>query len=417
MVHAPPSGSKGGLLLAWKSDINIVSFYVTCNIICVWYYSDAPLVKCLLTFVYGPPYKNLCNKFWNDMDNFGVSYNDPWVCIGDFNSITSHDDKFGGQPFDSFSSNLFSDFMDEFGMIDLGFSGNSFTWSNHRQGLGLIKERLDRGIANCNWIHYFPSYSVVHLAAHSSDHCPHLLNTSLPVPSLPRPFRFEEFWTWDPTCGIVIEEAWSPFVAGSPSYCLTKKLKLTKAAIKFWNKHYFGNIKSKLDNTLYLLDKVLQAPHSDSNLAMELHLQTLLDDYLLQEESLWKTKSRELWLTATDLNTRFFHTSTLIRRRRNFISLLQTHDGGWISERADIGNSFVTNFKNLFTSTNPVLSKELLELFSPVILELDNNLLCAIPVVQIIILASARIVCNIVLCKCEVDPTGNCVAKINLYSN
>jgi len=28
-------------------------------------------------------------------------------------------------------------------------------------------------------------------------------------------------------------------------------------------------------------------------------------------------------------------------------------------------------------------------------------------VVQIIILASARIVCNIVLCKCEVDPTGN----------
>jgi hypothetical protein len=38
-------------------------------------------------------------------------------------------------------------------------------------------------------------------------------------------------------------------------------------------------------------------------------------------------------------------------------------------------------------------------------------------VVQIIILASARIVCNIVLCKCEVDPTGNCVAKINLYSN
>jgi hypothetical protein len=38
-------------------------------------------------------------------------------------------------------------------------------------------------------------------------------------------------------------------------------------------------------------------------------------------------------------------------------------------------------------------------------------------VVQIIILASARIVCNIAFCKCEVDPIGNCVAKINLYSN
>jgi hypothetical protein len=49
---------------------------------------------------------------------------------------------------------------------------------------------------------------------------------------------------------------------------------------------------------------------------MKLHLHDLLDDYLFQEESLWKTKSRELWLTATDLNTIFFHTSTLIRRRR-----------------------------------------------------------------------------------------------------
>jgi len=141
-------------------------------------------------------------------------------------------------------------------MIDLGFNGNPFTWSNHRQCSSLIRERLDRGIANSNWIHSFPSYSITHLPAHSSDHYPLLLNSSFSVPSLPRPFRFEAFWTKDPTCGIVIEEAWSPFIAGSPSFCLTKKLKLTKAAIKFWNKHYFGIIKSKLDNTLSLLDKV-----------------------------------------------------------------------------------------------------------------------------------------------------------------
>ncbi|XP_062165083.1 uncharacterized protein LOC133871673 [Alnus glutinosa] len=341
MVHALPSSSQGRLLLAWKPDVNIVTFYVTCNIICVWYYSDAPLVKCLLTFVYGPPYKNLCPTFWKAMSDLGISYNDPWVCIGDFNAINSPDDKFGGRVFDSFSPNLLSHFMDGFGMIDLGFS--------------------------------------VHLPAHSFDHCPLLLNTSHLAPSLPRPFRFEEFWTKDPTCGVVIEEAWSPFIVGSPSYCLTKKLKLTKEAIKFWNQHYFGNIKSKLDRNLFLLDEVQQAHPSDANLAKELHLQSLLDDYLLQEESLWKTKSRELWLTATDLNTRCFHTSTIIRRRRNSISLLQTPGGGWISDRTDIGLAFVAHFKKLFTSTNPVFSPDLLDLFNPVISELDNNLLCATP--------------------------------------
>jgi len=79
MVRAPPFGSKRGLLLAWKTDINIVNFYVSCNIICVWYYLDDPCIKCLPTFVYGPPYKNLCSTFWNAMDNFRASYNDPWV--------------------------------------------------------------------------------------------------------------------------------------------------------------------------------------------------------------------------------------------------------------------------------------------------------------------------------------------------
>jgi len=78
----------------------------------------------------------------------------------------------------------------------------------------------------------------------------------------------------------VIEEAWSSIILGSPSYCLAKKLKLTKSAIKYWNKHYFGDIKTKLDNTLSLLDIAQQAPPSNSNLDLELHLQNLLDDYL-----------------------------------------------------------------------------------------------------------------------------------------
>jgi len=110
-------------------------------------------------------------------------------------------------------------------MIDLGFCGNPYTWSNHRQGSSLIKERLGRGTANCNWINFFHSYSVVHLPAHTSDHSPLLLNSNLLVQSLPRPFRFEAFWTRDPTCGIVIDEAWSALIAGSPSFCLTHKLK------------------------------------------------------------------------------------------------------------------------------------------------------------------------------------------------
>jgi hypothetical protein len=73
-------------------------------------------------------------------------------------------------------------------------------------------------------------------------------------------------------------------VSGFPAYCLIKKkLKNTKQAIKHWNKHYFGEIIRKLESTYQLLDITHQAPPSDSNLALELHLKSLLDEYLIQE--------------------------------------------------------------------------------------------------------------------------------------
>jgi hypothetical protein len=178
-VQAPPTSSKGGLLLAWKYDINLSSFYISNNIICAWYYSVTPAVKCLFSFVYGPPYKKANSELWTNLASFGVSFTDPWLCKGDFNSITSQDDKYGGRPFNSMSANPFIDFVNAFGMVDLGFSGNPYTWSNHRQGEGLIKERLDRSLASSNWIRFFPSYSVSHLPAHSSDHNSLLLDTAL----------------------------------------------------------------------------------------------------------------------------------------------------------------------------------------------------------------------------------------------
>ena len=38
----------------------------------------------------------------------------------------------------------------ELGAVDLGFTGNGFTWSR-RWGKNSITERLDRGITNISW--------------------------------------------------------------------------------------------------------------------------------------------------------------------------------------------------------------------------------------------------------------------------
>ena len=98
-------------------------------------------------------------------------------------------EKQGGRPVAGASHCPFKRFIDHFGMVDLGFAGNPFTWSNNRMGLENIKEWLDRGLASPSWTHIHPNYSLIHLPAHNSDHNPISLNTNSTSSFLAKPFR------------------------------------------------------------------------------------------------------------------------------------------------------------------------------------------------------------------------------------
>ena len=68
-------------------------------------------------------------------------------------------------------------------------------------------------------------------------------------------------------------------------------------------------------------------------------------------------------LACSDLNTKFFHTSTIIKRRSNAINFFKTSEGGWLSDREKIGGTFVNHFANLFASSSSAIDEELAELF------------------------------------------------------
>lgn len=65
--------------------------------------------------------------------------------------------------------------INDHGLIDLGFEGHAYTWSNKRSGMTNIQERLDTGYANKEWKLKFPEAKITHLAALKSDHRPLLL--------------------------------------------------------------------------------------------------------------------------------------------------------------------------------------------------------------------------------------------------
>ena len=85
-----------------------------------------------------------------------------WCCFGDFNELLEVQDKKCGA---SRTHNLmenFRDVLDFCGFVDLGYSGQDFTWRGRRRG-EMIWERLDRGFANYEWLTKFPTSRVRHL--------------------------------------------------------------------------------------------------------------------------------------------------------------------------------------------------------------------------------------------------------------
>ena len=72
----------------------------------------------------------------------------PRLCFGDFNEVLSLNEKIGGNEKQVNSVADFREVVRECELIDLGFTGYLFTWSNRRFGVGSIEERLDRFLYN-----------------------------------------------------------------------------------------------------------------------------------------------------------------------------------------------------------------------------------------------------------------------------
>lgn len=73
----------------------------------------------------------------------------------DFNEVVWSFEKQGGNLKSWQSMKHFRDLVNHCGLIDLGFNGPLFTWSNGRQGDANINERLDRALTNSTWRNWY----------------------------------------------------------------------------------------------------------------------------------------------------------------------------------------------------------------------------------------------------------------------
>ena len=237
-------------------------------------------------------------------------------------------------------------------MIDLGFSGPRFTWTNKRGISDLIQERIDRVFVNPEWWNLFPEARVTHLTRCHSDHCPILLESSAKDSLyLERPFKFQSFWLSDVTFPGVVSGAWSHTTE------LSEAIRRFTRDAKVWNKSHFGNVFAKNKRLMARLNGIQRAmaiTPSASLLDLEKNLLLELDNVLSQEGELWALKSRVNWSIQGDRNTSFFHMSTLVRRKRNKITAIKNSVGDWINEEQQVMEFVHRGFSEMYTSSQEV---------------------------------------------------------------
>ena len=212
-ISVKSDGRSGGLAMLWKEgcDVHLKSCSNThINVVVIEGNGAQPWRA---TGFYGHPDSGMRSISWDLLVSLKNQCQMPWIVFGDFNEILNSDEKLGWLERDARQMKGFRDCLCYCGLIDMGFVGQWFTWCNGRFGEQRTLVRLDRMVANEEWLNLFPEAKVYHRAMVASNHC--LLSLSLrmrgPKRVVKRRFMFEEMWTREESYREVIESAWDPW--------------------------------------------------------------------------------------------------------------------------------------------------------------------------------------------------------------
>ncbi|KAL0361559.1 UNVERIFIED_CONTAM: hypothetical protein Sradi_3840400 [Sesamum radiatum] len=123
------------------------------------------------------------------------------------------------------------------GLIDAGFEGEPFTWTNKG-----VCRRLDKVLYSKEWADFFNNTRVIHLPTRLSDHHPLQILAAKTESKKATSFRFQNMWLRHESFLQIVKQSWELPIEGYGMYKLQQKIYRTKELLKQLNRDTFGNV-------------------------------------------------------------------------------------------------------------------------------------------------------------------------------
>ncbi|KAK9750933.1 hypothetical protein RND81_02G230600 [Saponaria officinalis] len=236
--------NNGRIWILWRPTtvsvrvIEVNSQFIHCHIT---HYSSC--TDFAVTFVYASNDPLARQRLWSSLNDLSHSLS-AWLVLGDFNVIRDVEEQISTTPPCLHDILDFNACLLNCALDDIQSSGCVFTWTNKQDGEARVWCKLDRALANHQWLSKFSCSYAQFLPAGVSDHSPVVVTIMEDKPPKSR-FSFLNCWLTDPSFQVVVQKAWDIPVHGSLIYCFFSKLKNVRRALTDMHRRKYSSIKQK----------------------------------------------------------------------------------------------------------------------------------------------------------------------------
>ncbi|KAL0913107.1 hypothetical protein M5K25_016539 [Dendrobium thyrsiflorum] len=346
--------SPGRIWIKWNSDNISFTHTSSSSQMITGIVKTSHTIPFLLSAVYASNSFDERLALWEDLSKVQSNNTLPWVILGDFNCCRFQSDKKGGNSIPLSRLAPFNNFIFDSHLVELPSSGLFHTWYNQRTD-NPIHLRLDRILANVDWLNTFPNsdYKVVNSLI--SDHTPLILKSDVPVGSRPR-FMFKNFWCHIPEFWSILLSIFDAPSNGNPIISLFLKLKLLKSKIKAkrWDSsNHIADMCRNLTSLQRECQAKLDLDPLNGNLCGDFKK---LSSDLAFYQSTWASwtiqRAKVKWLQKGEEDLKFLYSK--IRKRQCFNrKALNSVPFGEDNSHTDNMLGIVNHFKQLFNPPFP----------------------------------------------------------------